>query len=303
MNNYIEYKRKVKVIDNTKPKLDVHIKDKYFMNQYFNKYDFTAIDNVDGDIKDNVETFGDVDTSKPGTYTIKYRVKDGSGNESEVEKKVIVDNKVGLICLTFDDGPSSNITPKVLDVLKEKDIKATFFLLNYNDDKIDIVKREINEGHSLGLHGYSHTYSEIYQSVDTARENIIKIQDRVRNTTGVNSKLIRFPGGSSNTISEKFDKGLMTRLIQEMSQEGFNYFDWNVSGEDAGSSKTSEDVYNNVMKGIKSGRTNVVLLHDFSSNKKMLEILPRIIDDAKNLGYDFEPITNQTDTIIHNVKN
>lgn len=303
MNHYLEYKRKVKVIDSTKPKLIVNVKEKAFINQAYNKNEYKATDNVDGDITGKVEIEGDVDITKVGIYTIRYKVKDSSGNETEVDKNVTVDNSIGTVCLTFDDGPSGNLTPKVLDILKEKNIKASFFVLNYSDDKIDIVKREISEGHTLGLHGYLHEYNQIYQSLDVAYQNVIKIQDRVRDTTGYTSKLIRFPGGSSNTVSEKYKKGLMTELTQKVIQEGYRYFDWNVSGEDAGAAKNSEDVYNYTINGLKPGRTNVVLLHDFSSNQKMLDVLPKIIDDATAQGYEFEPITEQTEAVIHNIKN
>lgn len=303
LDEYIEYKRIVKVIDSKKPELSINVKEKVYVNEEYNRNDYKAIDNVDGDISDKVEISGNVDTSKDGAYQLTYKIKDSSGNEKEENKTILVENYIGTICLTFDDGPSSNITPKVLDILKEKNIKATFFVLNFSDDKNGIIKREVEEGNSLGLHGYLHAYNEVYKSEQSAVDNFIRIQARVKEVTGVNSTLIRFPGGSSNTVSEKYEKGLMSRLTQRMIKEGFRYFDWNVSAEDAGLAHSSDDVYNFTMKEIKPGRTNVVLMHDFASNQKMIDVLPRIINDAINQGYKFEAITDKTDSVIHNVQN
>src|SRR5699024_8940101 len=131
-------------------------------------------DEIDGDLSKQIQTRGEVDTSTPGDYVITYRVTDKSGNTAEKSLTVTVLSRQtsdtgntnagtsGTIYLTFDDGPSKDITPKLLDVLQQKNVKATFFILNYDTSKEYLVKRIVNEGHSIAIHGYSHDYQKIY---------------------------------------------------------------------------------------------------------------------------------------------
>lgn len=222
--------------------------------------------------------------------------------QKEKEKKE-EESATGVIHLTFDDGPSSDITPQILDILKEKGVKATFFVIHFNEKNAELVKREDNEGHTVALHGYTHTYSEVYQSADACLENFKKIQQQVYETIGKKPNIIRFPGGSSNTISKKYCQGVMTEATQRALDEGFRYFDWNVDSDDAGHAKTRDDVYNNVTSKIKPGRENVVLMHDFSHNNKTLEALTDIIDYGLQNGYVFRKITDDTKMITHSVNN
>lgn len=209
----------------------------------------------------------------------------------------------GVIYLTFDDGPSANITPKVLDILKENGIKASFFVINYSDSNEKLVQREVNEGHTIGIHGYSHEYSKIYRSKDTYMQNVYSLQEKIRKSTGVTTMYTRFPGGSSNTISRRYCKGIMTDLTKELLARGFKYYDWNVCAEDAGSARNANDVYNYVVKYLSKKHGNMVLMHDFASNKKGLEALPRIIKYAKQNGYTFEAINDDTPMFAQHVNN
>lgn len=160
-------------------------------------------------------------------------------------------NATGVIYLTFDDGPSLDITPNILDILENKNVKATFFVLHYGEKNEEILKRENELGEAIGLHGFTHTYSEVYQSADSCLENFKKIQDQVYETIGIRPNIIRFPGGSSNTVSKKYCEGVMTEVTNRALDEGFKYFDWNVDSEDSGSARTSDDVYNNVISHLK----------------------------------------------------
>ena len=209
----------------------------------------------------------------------------------------------GVIWLTFDDGPSANITPKVLDILKKENVKATFFVINYSDSNEHLLKRIVEEGHTIGIHGYSHEYSKIYKSKETFMNNVLTLQDRIFKSTGVKSMYIRFPGGSSNTVSRKYCKGIMTELTKEMLAKGFKYYDWNISSGDAGGAKNAKDVYKNVTKNLSKKRGNMVLMHDFGGNKKGLEALPEIIKYAKKEGYTFSKIDEDTPMYAQHVNN
>lgn len=129
-----------------------------------------------------------------------------NNKEKDEEEKQEEENATGVIYLTFDDGPSADITPHILDILSEKNIKATFFVIHYSENNAELVKREMQNGHTVALHGYTHTYSEVYASSDACLENFRKIQEQVYQTTGKKSNIIRFPGGSSNTISRKYSE-------------------------------------------------------------------------------------------------
>lgn len=208
----------------------------------------------------------------------------------------------GIIYLTFDDGPSTDITPKVLNILAEENVKATFFILNYNTATEKLVKREAQEGHNIGIHGYSHDYKAIYQSVETYMKNVTTLQNKIKKTTGITTYITRFPGGSSNTVSS-FNPKIMTKLTKEVVKRGFKYYDWNVSSGDAGGAKNRNQVYRNVTKNLMKDRSNVVLMHDFSGNNKTLDALRAIIQFGKKNGYTFKPITQDTPMITHAVNN
>ncbi len=332
--------RTIKLVDKEPPEITLNGSAKLSieLNSKYSEQGAKATDEIDGDLSDKIVITGKVDTTKTGEYAIIYTVKDNSGNQAKktrtvtVVKKEIVnvnsntnnnsatntnnnsttnqsnnsDNNTGknsgIIYLTFDDGPSSSITPKILDILKSKGVKATFFILNYSAENEKLVKREINEGHTVAIHGYSHEYKEIYKSVDTYMNNITKLQEKIKKSTGYNATITRFPGGSSNTVS-RFNPGIMTKLTKEVLARGYKYFDWNVSSNDAGGAKTSTQVYNNVVNGLKKNRANVVLMHDFSGNTKTVNALSDIIDYGLANGYTFSKITESTPMVTHRVNN
>lgn len=310
--------RTIKLVDKEKPEISLNGENTMYLklNAKYSEQGAKATDEIDGDLTDKIEVTGEVNTAKSGKYTITYTVKDNSGNEAKKTRTIYVNttNNVntnqgdnsggtgGTIFLTFDDGPTSTITPKILDILKAKGIKATFFILNYSAENEKLVKREVNEGHTVGIHGYSHDYKAIYQSVETYMGNITRLQDKIKASTGYNATITRFPGGSSNTVS-RFNPGIMTKLTKEVVARGYKYFDWNVSSGDAGGAKNSSDVYNSVISGLKHGRNNVVLMHDFSGNTKTVNALSSIIDYGLSHGYKFSNITTSTPMVTHGVNN
>lgn len=310
--------RKVTIVDDIAPVITLNGSENMtvVLDEEYEEQGATAEDEKDGDLTEQIKTEGEVDTSKEATYTITYKVSDKSGNEAVVERKVTVRKKMvytpqaqdgssgeaGMIYLTFDDGPSTNITPQVLDILKEKNVKATFFILNYGEAGEEMVKRAYAEGHTIGIHGYSHDYNTIYQSEEVYMANITQLQEKIKESTGYNATITRFPGGSSNTVSS-YNPGIMTRLCSLVVEKGYKYFDWNVSSGDAGGAQTSDDLYENVVTGLSKSRSNVVLMHDFSSNAKLIDALPRIIDYGIENGYSFSNITEDTPMVTHRPNN
>ncbi len=211
--------------------------------------------------------------------------------------------KKSIIYLTFDDGPSLTSTPKILNILKKNNVKATFFTINYDAYGEKLIKREQKEGHTVAIHGYSHDYGKIYRSEKAYMDNLYKQQDKLYKTLGYRVWITRFPGGSSNLVSRSYSRGIMTKLVKKVDKAGFSYFDWNVSSSDAGGAVNSEQVYRSVISGLRKNRENVVLMHDFSGNYKTIGALDRIIKYGKSHGYEFRAITESTTGVHHGVQN
>ena len=262
---------------------------------------FKAEDNIDGEITQKVET--EIITEKEGmNYKIEYSVKDSSQNIGKAAREIRI--RQGMVYLTFDDGPSLEVTPPILDILERRNVKATFFVVGYSgSEKEALVKREAEEGHTIGLHGFSHDYEAIYNSLDDLMENFAKIQNLVEETTGVKTNFIRFPGGASNTISANYCKGIMSKAVKEVEKQGFIYFDWNVDSDDAGTAKTADEIYQNVIDGIKPGRTNVVLMHDSVTKQATVDALERIIDYCEENDFELRAIDENTTLVQHRTFN
>lgn len=203
--------------------------------------------------------------------------------------------------LTFDDGPTS-LTPKVLDVLKEYNVHATFFV---NGVKVkgnqEILKRMVEEGHTIGNHTTTHKYETLYKALDNLKAEILDTNNRVYEATGYTVKAFRFPGGSSNTQfmthSPNTPLNDWLRLVHEL---GMEYYDWNVSSLDAsGTYKTADQIYNAVINGAKNKNQITVLMHDVPNNQTTLEALPRMIEKLLAEGYSIEAITPNSKPIQH----
>lgn len=289
---------------------------------------FTANDNCDGDITDRVEVTGTVDTSKVGTYTLTYTVRDSYENEATVTRtvevveptteatkpketkpteskpkettsgKVEVEGNGGVIYLTFDDGPSQ-YTPKLLDILAKHNVKATFFVVN--TAYISTASRIAAEGHTLAIHTATHNFKEIYSSEEAYFADLNEIKNQIIKYSGQTPTLLRFPGGGSNTVSKKYNTGIMTRLTQMVEEKGYTYFDWNVDSDDAGSARTATTVYNNVVKGCSNRKTSVVLMHDIKGYS--VNAVEDIILWGKANGYTFKALTPSSPTFHHRVMN
>lgn len=265
------------------------------------KYEEQGATAVDSCEEVEVAVSGEVDTSKTGTYKITYTSMDSLQNISKKERTVIVvPQYAGVIYLTFDDGPWTN-TGALLDVLKKYNVKATFFVTKNGEDAI--IKREYDEGHTVALHTWSHDYSYVYASIENYFADLARIQERVKRITGQTTTLIRFPGGSSNTVSRKYDGGtrIMTKLVQEVTNRGYTYFDWNITSGDAGSTTDPYVVYTNVIDNLSAGGEFVVLQHD--SKNYSISAVESIIQFGLKNGFKFERLTANSPTAHHHVNN
>ena len=280
------------------------------INNKYVEQGYTVTDNCDDDLTSKVEITNNININKEGTYEVIYKVKDKSGNESKEVRKVTVytpkkcfssvsNGKPGVIYLTFDDGPSTKNTARLLDILKEENVKATFFLIDKTNTDY-LIKRMYDEGHTIGLHTASHNYKYIYSSTTNFIKDIEKIQEKVARITGEKSSIIRFPGGSSNTVSS-FNPGIMCTLSNMVIEKGYHYFDWNVSSGDAGSKRSKKNTYRNVTNNLSKNRANVVLMHDIYDST--VYAVKDIIKYGKDNGYTFEKITMDTEMYTHYVNN
>ena len=209
---------------------------------------------------------------------------------------------VKKVCyLTFDDGPSEN-TLQILNILNKYNAKATFFVVG--TAKLEYINNIIAQGSKVGIHCNSHTYSSVYAS-DTAYFNdLAAISAKIEKQTGVKPDVIRFPGGSSNTISRKYCRGIMTRITKSVQEKGYQYFDWNVDSGDALSKKLSADqLVNRVVNQAKGINSICVLMHDTNAKKNTVAALPTIIERLKSMGYTFEVLSNDVFGFHHGVNN
>lgn len=269
----------------------------------------TAKDSHGNDISDSVSVSDNISTYRAGTYTITYSVTDKFGNETSIDRTVTVEavkqtattssgNKV--VYLTFDDGPGAH-TQQLLDILDKYNVKVTFFVTNVNSGYENMISKEAAAGHTVAIHSASHDYKKIYSSVDAFFADLNEMSDIIYAQTGQRAKLIRFPGGSSNTVSLKYCSGIMTTLTKAVTDQGYKYFDWNVSSGDAGGTTSTEEVYQNVVNGIKSHNVSVVLQHDIKSFS--VNAVERIIQWGLANGYTFLPLTTSTEDVHHWVNN
>ena len=198
---------------------------------------------------------------------------------------------------TFDDGPSRN-TEKILRILAENDIRATFFVIGRTDETSMQRYRMIAEaGHTLAMHSYTHNYGEIYASMDAFRADFQKISDLLTQITGSRPLLYRFPGGSSNTLSSR--KVPMTEMIQFLNDQNVQYFDWNVNSADAsGRNPDAGLLVQNVKNGLKY-RHNIILMHDAAGHETTVDALPGIIQACRDKGLTFRTIDKDTPPSHH----
>lgn len=219
---------------------------------------------------------------------------------SQEEAQGLEKTKITKVYLTFDDGPSGNTTA-ILDILARYQVHGTFFVVGKEGEAYKpLYRRIVEEGHTIGMHSYSHKYSEIYASVDAYAQDLTRLQEYIYKTTGTWSRICRFPGGSSNTVS-RVD---MEELIAYLNEQDIDYFDWNVSSLDATGRKLSvEEIVGNVLNNIEEYSTAVVLMHDADDKITTVEALPIIIEALQAMeNVEILPITDDTIRVQHVIK-
>lgn len=258
------------------------------------------VDELNKVLLDN-EEIGEINKSAnlaDGVYATELPKEMQLDNQTYEDAQAIVEEeeKHTTAYLTFDDGPSEN-TSQILDILKSYDVKATFFVVGDESDEAKaLYKRIIEEGHTLGMHSYSHQYSEIYNSVESFAKDEKKLRDLLFESTGVIPTLYRFPGGSNNLVSNIE----MAEFIKYLNNENITYFDWNVASGDATSQNIGVDtLVNNVLNDVEKNETSIILMHDASEKNTSVEALSAIIESLQNLGIQMKALDQNVPHVQH----
>lgn len=205
-------------------------------------------------------------------------------------KPVIMLDEKKIAYLTFDDGPS-HITNQILDILEEYEVKATFFVLGstITEEGEECLKEMVEQGHTIGIHTYSHNYKKLYASVEAYLEDFYQVYHLIYEVTGVKVNIFRFPWGSTNGYNKKIKK----ELVAEMERRGFTYYDWNVSAEDSVGNPTEYRIKKNVFKDLERYNNPIILMHDAAVNRLTAKTLPDIIEKIMDKGYGFDTLNNR----------
>lgn len=240
-------------------------------------------------------------TSSSDSTSKESQTSDDSSSSSNLDySKVVsgIDNEDNMavegdthnVYLTFDCIPSEN-TNAILDALAASGVKATFFVSgDETGEYADVYKRIVDEGHTIAMHSYSNQFSLIYSSIDSFENDLKQIQSFISTTTGNDCKLYRFPGGSSNEISNLN----MAEFVRVLNNNEITYFDWNVSAGDTSSDYTVDDIVSNVITGIEQYKNSVVLLHDDTNKSTTAEAIGPLVDALKNKNAEILPIDEDT---------
>ena len=243
----------------------------------------------------------ELETSKKALEEIETQLKE---KQEELEKAQVANPNIPVsqdtekyAYLTFDDGPSVN-TVKILDFLKANNIKATFFVLG-KQNQDDVYKRIVEEGHTLAVHSNTHEYDTIYKSVDNFMTDITTLAEKLEKITGVKPTIMRFPGGSNNTIGRRYGgTDIMENIIPAVTTAGYTYFDWNVDSSDASANKQDKNVIvNSVLSGAKGLDQAIILMHDAAPKTTTVDALPEIVEGLRQQGFSFRAITDETQQV------
>lgn len=285
--------------DTIPPKLQV-IAMQVKLGQRPNYRDNVTFSDNSGKVKLTIDT-SRINLNKAGKYSVLYTATDSAGNETKQAAPLrIIGPDEKIVYLTFDDGPSKN-TPEILKILKQNGIHATFFVTAQWPKSFPYIKQAHDEGNAIAAHTYSHRYS-IYTSQKVYFNDLQKIEKVIIKYTGRSNKLIRFPGGSSNSAWRKYNRNpkFMRELCKAVVDSGYQYIDWNIDSKDAeGKRITPSAIISNSCR--EKPRQVCILMHDAAAKGKTVIALPHIIKYYKDRGYVFE-VLNSTDFECHHIK-
>ena len=223
-----------------------------------------------------------------------------SSEQMDIKLNNITNGKEKIAYLTFDDGPSSHLTPKILDILKAENIKASFFVIGkYVDIYPGIVKRAYEEGHFIANHSYSHNNNSLYKNSEVFINEIKKTDLAIGNAIGINnysSHIFRFPNGYSSSIHKKKKK----KVVNSLQDINYAYVDWNCLNNDSMKKYSNTDLLNNLKDTCKNKTGLIILMHDSGDVNDTSLVLKDSISYLKSEGYKFEnfyKIINQEDLI------
>lgn len=273
---------------------------------------FVATDDTAGYVTDRVEVSGQVDDQTPGSYRLSYSVTDEDGQLTVAERLVTVKHYEPpvkrelaegekIIYLTFDDGPAK-FTDEILSILDRYGVKATFFVTATSGEQYQsLIRKEVEKGHAVGVHSCTHSYAQVYSNDQAYWDDFNKMNALIEAQTGHKVDIMRFPGGSSNTVSKKYCEGIMTRLANEATSQGYTFFDWNVSSGDASGLKDSEKILENMKNGVMKNDRSIVLCHDTHEFTK--NAVEPFLQWALSNGYSFDILRNGDDGAHQSIAN
>lgn len=255
--------------------------------------------NVDTNNAKNTENSGEgnvLDTVQAETSkgTAEDMADDSTKDASEKTDATSVE-QTKRVYLTFDDGPSI-YTGQILDILAANGVKATFFVIGKDETYYEYYKRIVDEGHTIGMHSYSHVYQDFYKSEKAFGDELEKLNDLIYEVTGTKSTIFRFPGGSSNSVAPL----PIQNYIAYLNEHNINYYDWNaLSGDAVTTGLAPDQLVNNIMHDVEKNQDSVVLMHDLQTTHNTVESLQLLIDTLKSEGYEILPIDENTPLIQH----
>lgn len=265
-------------------------------------------DSLGTDLSEYLVTEGEVIPWFAGEYTVTYSITNELGETVSAARTVTV-HPVPLpetvepaektIYLTFDDGPS-RYTGRLLDVLDRYGAKASFFVTAQDPRYYDQLVRAYQGGHAIGVHTTTHDYNRIYSSEQAFFEDFFRMEEVIREQTGSDTRLFRFPGGSSNTVSS-FNPGIMSRLTRAMNDMGYQYYDWNVYSGDAGDTTKTDQIIKNIEEGCARQKYSVVLQHDIKDYS--VAAVEEILKWGRDNGYSFQALQLDSPAMHHSLNN
>ncbi len=234
------------------------------------------------------------DNSAPGIEASNGSIEqsDNGTNSNETDKTLSKDSNPKVAYLTFDDGPS-NLTPELLNTLESCNVHATFFVVGLNAEQYpDTLKQMVSDGDVIGIHSWTHKYSYIYKNTQNFLDDFDKLDNYIKQTTGVTPNICRFPGGTNNTVCFSYNKKhIMKSIVPLVENMGFTYYDWNVSSGESNTNPPSKDqITSSVVSQCKGKNTAVILFHD-TDHQSYVDAIPEIVSELSSMGFSFDTLS------------